>query len=61
MQKYAKDTEVDEIIKDLLNACAEIAQVFRENTVAKLESSNSFGDIQLQLDVEADHIIEKVR
>lgn len=60
MLKYAKDTEVDEIIKDLLNACAEIAQVFRENTVSKLESSNFFGDVQLQLDVEADHIIEKV-
>jgi len=27
--------------------------------VSKLESSNTFGDVQLQLDVEADHIIEK--
>jgi hypothetical protein len=45
----------------LLNACSEIAVVFRDNTVAKLETSNIFGDVQLQLDVEADNIVEKVR
>lgn len=45
----------------MLNACSEIAVVFRDNTVAKLETSNIFGDVQLQLDVEADNIVEKVR
>ena len=34
--KYSKDQEVDDIIKDLLNACEEITEVFRNNTVSKL-------------------------
>ena len=49
--RYSRDQEVDNIVKDLLNACEEITEVFRNNTVSKLESSNSFGDVQLHLDV----------
>lgn len=58
--RYSKNEEVDNIVKDLLNACSEITEVFRNNTVSKLESSNSFGDVQLHLDVVSDEIIEKV-
>lgn len=34
--RYSRDEEVDNIVKDLLNACAEITEVFRNNTVSKL-------------------------
>ena len=59
-QLYSKVAEEHQVIKDLLAASSEIADLFRNNTVSKLESSNSFGDMQLKLDVEADLIIEKV-
>jgi sedoheptulose-bisphosphatase len=47
------------VIQTILDASAEVATFLRHSPIIVLESTNKFGDTQLQQDVHADDIIEK--
>lgn len=52
-----KDEKLSTCIKDMLDACARITQALRTALVTVEGSSNTFGDVQLTVDVIADEIM----
>jgi len=52
-----KDEKVKAVIKDMLDACADITEALRTALVTVEGSSNSFGDAQLSVDVVADNLM----
>jgi len=48
---HCKDEKVRQVIKDMLEACAEITEALRTALVTVEGSMNSFGDAQLSVDV----------
>lgn len=46
-----KDVKVKAVIKDMLDACADITEALRTALVTVEGSSNTFGDAQLSVDV----------
>jgi len=51
------DPQVRTVIKDMLDACAEITEALRSSLVTVEGSSNTFGDAQLSVDVIADELM----
>jgi sedoheptulose-bisphosphatase len=52
-----KDEKVRAVIKDMLDACADITEALRTALVTVEGSSNTFGDAQLSVDVIADNLM----
>lgn len=52
-----KDEQVKMVIKEMLDACADITEALRSALVTVEGSSNTFGDAQLSVDVIADEIM----
>jgi len=57
LNAHCKDEKVREVIKDMLDACAEITEALRTALVTVEGSMNTFGDAQLSVDVIADNIM----
>jgi len=53
-----KDTKVRAVIKEMLEACADITEALRTALVTVEGSSNTFGDAQLSVDVRFFHCIK---
>lgn len=52
-----KDEKVRAVIRDMLDACADITEALRTALVTVEGSSNTFGDAQLSVDVIADNLM----
>jgi len=52
-----KDEKVRAVIRDMLEACADITEALRTALVTVEGSSNTFGDAQLSVDVVADNLM----
>mmetsp|Transcript_42116 Transcript_42116/g.51112 ORF Transcript_42116/g.51112 Transcript_42116/m.51112 type:complete len:410 (-) Transcript_42116:155-1384(-) len=52
-----KDPQIKAVIKEMLDACADITEALRSALVTVEGSSNTFGDAQLSVDVIADNIM----
>jgi len=57
LQKKCADVQVRLVIKDMLDACADITDALRTALVTVEGSENTFGDAQLSVDVIADQIM----
>lgn len=57
LEKKCEDTKLRLVIKDMLDACAEITEELRTNLVTVAGSTNDFGDTQLSVDVVADNLM----
>lgn len=57
LKEKCADTQVREVIVDMLEACADITEALRTALVTVEGSSNTFGDTQLSVDVIADNIM----
>lgn len=57
LQEKCKDEQLKVVIKDMLDACADITEALRTALVTVEGSSNTFGDAQLSVDVIADNIM----
>ena len=51
LKEKCADTQVREVITDMLEACADITEALRTALVTVEGSSNTFGDTQLSVDV----------
>jgi sedoheptulose-bisphosphatase len=51
LEAKCKDGKVRAVIKDMLDACADITEALRTALVTVEGSSNTFGDAQLSVDV----------
>jgi len=54
LESKCKDPKVRQVIKDMLDVCAEITEALRTALVTVEGSMNDFGDAQLSVDVSAD-------
>jgi sedoheptulose-bisphosphatase len=50
-----KDPQVQQVIKDMLDVCADITEALRTALVTVEGSTNDFGDAQLSVDVSTYH------
>jgi len=57
LEAKCKDEKLRIVIKDMLDACADITEALRTALVTVEGSSNTFGDAQLSVDVIADNIM----
>jgi len=57
LEKKMADDTVKEVIKDMLDVCADITEALRTALVTVEGSSNTFGDAQLSVDVIADNLL----
>lgn len=57
MDKSLKDAKLQGMVKELLEACVKITEALRVNLVTVNDSSNTFGDTQLTVDVIADDLL----
>eukprot|EP00448_Togula_jolla_P018736 CAMPEP_0170591420 /NCGR_PEP_ID=MMETSP0224-20130122/12395_1 /TAXON_ID=285029 /ORGANISM="Togula jolla, Strain CCCM 725" /LENGTH=416 /DNA_ID=CAMNT_0010915285 /DNA_START=41 /DNA_END=1291 /DNA_ORIENTATION=+ len=57
MEKKLKDPKVKGMVNELLAACVKITEALRVNLVTVNDSSNTFGDVQLTVDVIADDLL----
>merc|ERR1719362_326498 len=57
LDEKCKDSQLRTVIKDMLDACADITEALRTALVTVEGSSNTFGDAQLSVDVIADNIM----
>merc|ERR1711972_790995 len=57
LEKSLKDTKLQGMVKELLDACVKITEALRVNLVTVNDSSNTFGDTQLTVDVIADDLL----
>jgi len=57
LEKRCADTQVRQVIKDMLNVCAEITDALRSSLVTVEGTENEFGDTQLSVDVIADELM----
>nr|ABF68590.1 chloroplast sedoheptulose-1,7-bisphosphatase [Lingulodinium polyedra] len=57
MEKSLKDPKLQGMVKELLAACVKITEALRVNLVTVNDSSNTFGDTQLTVDVIADDLL----
>lgn len=57
LDEKCKDAQLKTVIKDMLDACADITEALRTALVTVEGSSNTFGDAQLSVDVIADQIM----
>jgi len=57
LDNKCKDEKVRAVIKDMLDACADITEALRTALVTVEGSSNTFGDAQLSVDVIADELM----
>merc|ERR1711957_782550 len=57
LEKKCKDTKLRLVIKDMLDACADITEALRVALVTVEGSENTFGDAQLSVDVIADNLM----
>merc|ERR1719246_169721 len=57
LEAKMKDEKVRAVIKDMLEACADITEALRTALVTVEGSENTFGDAQLSVDVIADQIM----
>jgi len=57
LAEKCKDDQLKEVIRDMLEACADITEALRTALVTVEGSSNTFGDAQLSVDVIADKIM----
>jgi len=48
---------LQKVYEGILNACKEVSEHMRYHTSNKIESSNDFGDVQLDMDVQTDSLI----
>jgi sedoheptulose-bisphosphatase len=55
--KSLKDTKLQGMVKELLDSCVKITEALRVNLVTVNDSSNTFGDTQLTVDVIADDLL----
>jgi sedoheptulose-bisphosphatase len=55
--KALKDQKMQGLVKELFGACVKITEALRVNLVTVNDSSNSFGDTQLTVDVIADDLL----
>jgi hypothetical protein len=51
LSKSCKDDKLKQVIRDMLDVCAEITEALRTALVTVEGSSNTFGDAQLSVDV----------
>ena len=49
--------DLGKVYEGILEACKEIAEHLRYSTVNKIQTTNSFGDVQLDQDVQTDSLI----
>jgi len=57
LEAHCSDEQVKVVIKEMLDACADITEALRSALVTVEGSSNTFGDAQLSVDVIADEIM----
>jgi len=57
LENKCKDTKLRLVIKDMLDACADITEALRVALVTVEGSENTFGDAQLSVDVIADNLM----
>jgi len=57
LQAKCADEQVRAVIKDMLDACADITEALRTALVTVEGSANTFGDAQLSVDVIADNLM----
>lgn len=57
LEKRVADPKVRQVIRDMLNVCADITEALRTELVTIEGSSNTFGDSQLSVDVIADNLL----
>merc|ERR1719384_1879716 len=57
LEAKCADTQVRAVIKDMLDACADITEALRTALVTVEGSANTFGDAQLSVDVIADNLM----
>merc|ERR1740130_2232052 len=57
LEKKCKDDQTKTVIKDMLDACADITEALRTALVTVEGSENTFGDAQLSVDVIADQLM----
>lgn len=57
MATKLKDTKLQGMVKELLDACVKITEALRVNLVTVNDQSNTFGDVQLTVDVIADNLL----
>jgi len=57
LQQKCADEQVQTVIKDLMDVCANITEALRASLVHVEGSTNDFGDTQLSVDVIADQIL----
>lgn len=57
LAKSLKDEKLKGMVKELLDACVKITEALRINLVTVNDSSNTFGDVQLTVDVIADNLL----
>jgi len=49
--------ELGQVYQGILDACSEIAEHLRYSTSNKIQTTNDFGDVQLDQDVQTDSLI----
>jgi len=57
LDEKCKDSQLRTVIKDMLDACADITEALRTALVTVEGSANTFGDAQLSVDVIADNLM----
>jgi len=57
LERSLKDAKLKGMVKELLDACEKITEALRVNLVTVNDSSNTFGDTQLTVDVIADDLL----
>eukprot|EP00586_Coscinodiscus_wailesii_P000443 CAMPEP_0172477666 /NCGR_PEP_ID=MMETSP1066-20121228/1066_1 /TAXON_ID=671091 /ORGANISM="Coscinodiscus wailesii, Strain CCMP2513" /LENGTH=374 /DNA_ID=CAMNT_0013236455 /DNA_START=7 /DNA_END=1131 /DNA_ORIENTATION=+ len=57
LNEKCKDEKLQQVIRDMLDACADITEALRTALVTVEGSANTFGDAQLSVDVIADNIM----
>jgi len=57
LEKSCADSQVRQVIKDMLDVCAEITDALRSSLVTVEGTENEFGDSQLSVDVLADELM----
>merc|ERR1719319_321503 len=57
LEQKCKDPQLKIVIKDMLDACADITEALRTALVTVEGSANTFGDAQLSVDVIADNLM----
>ena len=57
LDKHCKDANTRQVICELLDACGEITEALRTALVTVADSTNTFGDTQLSVDMVADQIM----